>query len=617
MKLLKLEIDGFRGIRKASLCFDDHTAIIGPNGSGKSTIIDAIALAFGRTRMVRPLTEHDFLGSDPKPEDRFRIIATLGGFPDNNPELYPNWFRPHRAVPKWWNPVQKDALCEPKSGRESLCLQIGFAARFDHEDLSVETIRYFHDDCDLLDPFLEDVVSTVPVRLLNEIGLFVLPTLRTWDKSLSFGSELFRRVMTDLGGIPSTELLNERNRLRNPDSPLEKEACLCNIISRINSHFLQLLPDSPSLQLRLTSTDAASLIESLVPHYGNSSCPSLPAGRHGTGMLSLQTFILLVEIGRDRISRSQSFILAMEEPELHLPPGLQRMIIHKAQLCSTQTICTSHSPKLVSFFPATKVYIIGNKAEVLRISPLLSTPLADDSPNGLRKLFMENRERTIEALMHPCVLIPEGRTDYEWLRLLVDASESAEAFTPSQPKEDIVSNDVTMSFGALVGVIPTHDSSVVKTFEALEKSRSELVILVDGDPAGDRYINDLVKCSPPPERIFQWPCGYEIEDFIIWILRANEMKALERLNSMSDPSSSLDAFKDKMKLKSSAGGFKGDYLMYEEIVSVVREIPKCIHRVKEFLGSFANACLGIGPDKDILIKDTRSTSLCQVMRLKL
>lgn len=104
MKILALKIEGFRGVQRADIKLDDHTVIIGPNSSGKSTIIDALSLVFGRSRLVRELTEHDFYGSCPTETCRIRIIATLGGFEGNAPDRHYDWFREGRAVSKWWNP---------------------------------------------------------------------------------------------------------------------------------------------------------------------------------------------------------------------------------------------------------------------------------------------------------------------------------------------------------------------------------------------------------------------------------------------------------------------------------------------------------------------------------
>jgi predicted ATP-dependent endonuclease of OLD family len=79
MEILALTIEGFRGIRRADIRLDDHTAIIGANSSGKSTIIDALSLVFGRSRLVRELTEHDFCGSCPTAKHALRLVQGGAG----------------------------------------------------------------------------------------------------------------------------------------------------------------------------------------------------------------------------------------------------------------------------------------------------------------------------------------------------------------------------------------------------------------------------------------------------------------------------------------------------------------------------------------------------------
>lgn len=66
MKIVRLDIAGFRGIETGRLLFDDFTVFIGANNCGKTTVIEALALLFGRDRLVRNLTEHDFFGSNPR-----------------------------------------------------------------------------------------------------------------------------------------------------------------------------------------------------------------------------------------------------------------------------------------------------------------------------------------------------------------------------------------------------------------------------------------------------------------------------------------------------------------------------------------------------------------------
>jgi hypothetical protein len=65
MRISKLTIRGFRGVKHADINFPQHSVLVGPNNCGKTTIIEALALLFGRDRLVPRLTEHDFFGSDP------------------------------------------------------------------------------------------------------------------------------------------------------------------------------------------------------------------------------------------------------------------------------------------------------------------------------------------------------------------------------------------------------------------------------------------------------------------------------------------------------------------------------------------------------------------------
>lgn len=610
MKLLSLTIDGFRGIQHATIRFGNHDVLVGPNGSGKSTIIDALSLVFGRTRLVRDLTEHDFHGSCPDATTRIRIIATLGVFAGNDPERHDGWFREGRAIPKWWNSETGTADPEPSTLAETLCAQIGFAARFEQEELVVESLRYFHDDDAVTDPFLDDAIQQIPPRLFDDIGYYVLPARRTWEGAASFASELFRKAVATVGGIPAQAVLDERDRLRQPPSPLESDAGLTPLVERINEQLAQLLPAAPRFQLRVTATDSESLLRALVPHYDRGGDIALPVGRHGMGLLSLQTFILLLELGRERRRQGKPFLFAMEEPELHIPPGIQRRLVAQAISISEQTICTSHSPRIAAYYPATSVQILDRRPDKLAATSLLTRPLGADASNAVRKLCHDDRPRIIEALMHHRVLIPEGRSDYEWFRLLDEKLENGEhalhATLPGKP-----------SFGTVVGVVPTHDSAVAETFSTLRRLRSGIVPVVDGDDAGNTKIGELLASTPCPELILQWCQGWTIEDAVRWILQGAEGDALGELRVRIDREfTDIDALMALFKVKTGAGRLKTDYLAYEEVASVVGGDSGCRQRASALLNAVTQACLGQYDGSVLIARDVaRSNALCVVLRL--
>lgn len=609
MRLLALSIHGFRGIQQADIRFDDHTVIIGPNGSGKSTIVDALSLVLGRKRFVRDLTEHDFYGSCPDPTSRIRIIATLGGFSGNDPEMHGAWFREGRAIVKWWNAKEGKASSECTEDAQELCAQIGFSARFDCEELTAEYVRHFHDDDAMIDVFQEDVLQQIPSRLLDEVGFFVLPTKRTWESSVSVTSELFTRAVVTVGGIPAQTILQERDRLRQPQQPLEDDDGLLPLVERINEQLSRLLPLAPRFGLRLTNTDSDSLIRALVPHYRVGNGSTLPITRHGTGLLSLQTFILVLELGRERQRQGQSFILAMEEPELHVPPGLQRRLVAQAISIAEQTICTSHSPQVAALYSATSVRILEKRGSLLATTPLLAQPLDNEASNAARKLYLDDRSRVVEALMYHRVLIPEGRTEYEWFRMLSDAVETSDRTLQ-------VADSETPPFGAIVGVIPTHNSAVAETFERLRSVRSGLVPLVDGDKEGDNKISVLQTKNPAPEVIFQWPEGWAMEDVVGWILKGDENAAVDGLKErLSVKFSDIDGLIELLKDKKGPARLKTDYLAHQEIAAVVASSQGCSERAVRLLDAITHACIGHHDEcKHIELDSNRSSEFHNVLR---
>lgn len=299
---------------------------MGPNNSGKTTIIEALALVLGRDRLVRDLTEHDFFGSNPQSADRIRIVATITGFDPEDFTAHPEWFREGRGVPMWFDPQAGDVVAEKTRTDQILACQIAFAARFDRESLEVETARYFYDGGDV-DVFAEESFISVPVKLIRELGFFLIPASRSWDRMLSFGSELFTRVIRTVSGLPAETILAERDRLRSPERRLEDDVRLKPVVDEVNAEIEKLLGVQSPLRLRLTATDSDSVLESVIPHFVTAAGGTVPSKRQGSGLISLQSLFLLLHFGQKRIEDGESFCMALEEPELHLPLAIQRRVL--------------------------------------------------------------------------------------------------------------------------------------------------------------------------------------------------------------------------------------------------------------------------------------------------
>lgn len=581
MQVALLEIENFRGIRTGKVQFRDHTVLIGPNNSSKTTVVEALALVLGRDRLVRNLTEHDFFGSNPQPADRIRITATIIGFAPEDFTAHTDWFRDGRAVPVWFDPEGGAVLPEKAHDRQRLACQIVFAAHFNRESLEVETARYFNDGDDI-DPFVEDSHVSVPGKLIRDIGFFLVPASRSWDRMLSFNSELFRRVIRSAGGLPAETILDERERLRRPDHRLEEDARLGPVVSEVNAEIGQIFGKATPLRLRLTPTDSVGVLEAVMPHFQTEDRIPVPAKREGSGLISLQSLFLLLHFGQKRIEDGESFFMALEEPELHLPPAVQRRVLSRLQALSTQTIVSTHSPLVAGHCDAVSLMIVRNTGGALQARPLLAQPLAQDATNAVRKLFQINRVETAAAVMSDFVLVPEGRFDFDWLTLLLRVADlDRESEQPCL-------------FGVRVGVVPTSDAKVKETCATLAKAHAHIVALVDGDGDGIRYADSLDEAGAGATKVLRWPDGWTIEDVVGWIVDADEARVMARLTE-DFAEAPADRATLVARLKSDDRGnhgMKSDGVAREIIAGGLLESAACRDRARAMLHAMAEACEG-------------------------
>ncbi|GHD24001.1 hypothetical protein GCM10016234_39790 [Tianweitania populi] len=275
--------------------------------------------------------------------------------------------------------------------------------------------------------------------------------------------------------------------------------------------------------------------------------------------------------------------MALEEPELHVPPALQRRLVHRIQALSRQTFVSTHSPMVAALADPKGVAVLRNDGGLLTAVPLLTSTLPADTPNSVRKLFQVNRVETIAAVMHEFVLVPEGRTDYEWLGLLVRAVDLHQGWAAADE----------CRFDAFVGVIPTHDGAVVRTVEAMARLHPRVAAMVDGDVEGVGYAATLVAAgSPNSGVILRWADGQMLEDTIGWIIDADANACLPAIQ-IDQPAATVAELVLRLKSDNrAAGGLKKDTSSYEIIAGAIGATEVCCARARSLLNAITDVVKG-------------------------
>jgi hypothetical protein len=238
---------------------------------------------------------------------------------------------------------------------------------------------------------------------------------------------------------------------------------------------------------------------------------------------------------------------------------------------------------------------------------MLKTALPASAKNGVRKLFHENRQSFIEALMHRFVFVPEGRTDAEWLRL----------FSLCAASEELGESADSLPFGTVFGIAPTHDACIVDTVEKIMDIRRSVVVLVDGDPAGDDYVKTLLKAAKPPEHLVQWPNGSEIEDVVGWVLGHENCLVQAIQAEISTAPATMPEIVAWLKKPTKEKGAKTDFLAYEAVTTGILMSKKARARARSLLGAFVDMTGGKPSSKVLQADKARSTGKTSVWRLAL
>ena len=151
----------------------------------------------------------------------------------------------------------------------------------------------------------------------------------------------------------------------------------------------------------------------------------------------------------------------MEEPEIALPPHIQKRIVLSVIERSNQALFTSHSPYVIEELPPNHILVVERQNGVLSAVP------ANMPPTVKAKAYREEiRRRFCESLLARRVLITEGRTEYD-------------VYTTAARKLQRLHPDKSLSFELLgISVVNAETDSQVGELGQYYKSMNKKVYAV-------------------------------------------------------------------------------------------------------------------------------------------
>ena len=446
MKVSRLKIRNFRGIKSADLFFQDHVVLIGDNNTGKSTVLEAIDLALGPDRLGRraPIDEHDFyIGrylpkepaegtagaatSGPNGEDADNTrdndaktdqeaTAEDGVEEESNPpqirveatitDLSSEQRAHFKDYVEWWNTEDRSLYTSPCiDGVDAAAiveaLRVTFIGQYAVDEDDFEGTTYFARSLEE-----SDNPQQFSRRDKRYCGFLYLRSLRTGRRALSLEHGSLLDIILRLKEIRPRMWETTISGLGSFDVAGDPELGISGVLENINAALRKYVPKEwgiePHLRVSaLTRDHLRNVITAFIPTGEGGH--AAPYYRQGTGTINMLVLAMLSQIAEDK----QSVIFAMEEPETAIPPYAQKRIVHELRKLSAQSIFTSHSPYVLEEFNLAETVVLSRSGD----GRLSQAPVS--LPEGVKhkRYRQEFRTRFCEGLLSRRILIAEGATE--------------------------------------------------------------------------------------------------------------------------------------------------------------------------------------------------------------
>jgi putative ATP-dependent endonuclease of the OLD family len=405
MKIARLRIQNFRGIKEATLLFNGHVVLVGDNNVGKSTIFEAIDLALGPDRLSRhpKLDEHDFYLGDyltpaeqPRKEVKVEVVVT--GLTDEQQNVFGDEI-------EWWNTTTKALQEAPVEGIDQpdvfASIRVVFIGYYDPDDDDFTGDTYFARS-------YEDDESPAVFTKKNKqfCGFLYLRSLRTATRALSLEHGSLLDIILRIKEIRPQMWEKTIEQLGKVNVAADPEIGISGVLESIDKSLKKYVPRewgvSPHLKVSNLTRENLRKVTTAFVATGDGE-HAAPFYRQGTGTLNMLVLAMLSQIAEDK----QNVIFAMEEPETAIPPYAQKRIVHEVRKLSSQSIFSSHSPYILEEFATEEISVLMRGTDCVLQQASIELP-ASVKPKRYRQEF---RTRFCEALLSRRVLLAEGATE--------------------------------------------------------------------------------------------------------------------------------------------------------------------------------------------------------------
>ncbi|MGC9468196.1 MAG: ATP-dependent nuclease [Anaerolineae bacterium] len=398
MKLRRLEIESFRGIRELDVVLGDTTVLIGENNSGKTSVLDALRFALRAVSSRRGCVfdAYDFhlphANAEPASSPAISIRLTF------REDAAGDWDENQLARLNRAQILQLD-----EDGRAAVALKV--SAQYDPASREFTQGYEFQN---LAGSPLVSVPGSAMAILHEEISYYYLAALRDAARQFDARGPFWRPFLQESQLTPDRrqeieQKLSEVNQLI-----ISSHASFSQVVSSLEQvqHVVAMTGGDKAVSIDAVPARLFEMLSKAEVNLNAVTGAKIPIERHGEGTQSLA--VLTLFSAYLQAWNKGDAIVALEEPEAHLHPSAVRALWKLIEGIPGQKIISTHSGDLLSVVPCNAVIRL-HRAPAKTMAYRFQDARLE--PRDLRKFEYHIRRARGELLFSRCWILGEGETE--------------------------------------------------------------------------------------------------------------------------------------------------------------------------------------------------------------